>query len=122
MEPVTTTIVAALAAGAVAAAKDVAADAIKSAYDGLKSLIVKKFGDKEDVKDALENMEKKPESKGRQQTLEEEVDAAKIGEDREIVKMARELLALLEEHGEKPSESYHAELHGDGAIAQGPGH
>jgi len=44
MEPVTATIVAALVAGAVAATKDVAAQAIKDTYNGLKSLIVKKFG------------------------------------------------------------------------------
>ena len=49
MEPVTL-IVGALAAGAAAAAKDTASQAVKDAYGGLKSLILKQFTDKKDSK------------------------------------------------------------------------
>jgi len=45
MEPVTL-IIGALAAGAAAAAKDTASQAVKDAYAGLKSLIQKQFTDK----------------------------------------------------------------------------
>ena len=45
MDPVTL-IVAALATGAAAAAKDVGGDAVKSAFNGLKALIAKKFSGK----------------------------------------------------------------------------
>ena len=37
------------------------------------------------------------------------------------MQQARALLDLLTQHGLEPSVSYHAELHGSGAIAQGPG-
>ena len=43
MEPISL-ILAALAAGAAAAAKDTAGTAVKDAYEGLKALIKKKFG------------------------------------------------------------------------------
>ena len=121
MEPVTTTIVAALAAGAVAAGKDVAARAIRDAYAGLKALIVRKFGKKADVEGALEGLEKKPDSPARQAVLAEELEGARAGQDDQVMEQARALLALLKEHGQAPAVSYHAELRGCGAIAQGEG-
>jgi len=44
MEPILTSIVAALVAGATAKAKDVASQAISDAYEGLKGIIVNKLG------------------------------------------------------------------------------
>lgn len=44
MDPVTVTIVSALAAGAAAGATDAATSAIKDAYAGLKRLIVDRYG------------------------------------------------------------------------------
>ena len=116
MEPVSM-IVAAIVAGAVTATKDVAAQAVKDGYEGLKALIVRKFGEDSDVADAVNGMEKKPDSKGRQETLKEELEAAQAGQDAEVVKKAQTLLDLLKEY----EPSYYAELRGSGAIAQGEG-
>ena len=118
MEPVTATIVAALVAGAVAATKDVAAQAIRDAYSGLKSLIVRKLGDKADIEDAVEKVEAKPDSKARQAVLEEELETAKASEDAEVMKVAKALLELLEKHGQKAGVSYQATQTGSGAQAQ----
>jgi hypothetical protein len=115
VEPVSM-IVTAVAAGAVAATKDVAGQAIKDGYAGLKALVVRKFGERSDVADAVEGVEKKPDSKGRQETLKEELEAAGAGQDDELVRQAQALLDLLDKHGLAPS--YHAEVHGSGAIAQ----
>jgi hypothetical protein len=115
VEPVSM-IVAAVVAGAVAATKDVAAQVVKDGYAGLKALIVRKFGADSDVADAVEGVEKRPDSKGRQETLKEELETAQAAQDPEVVQQAQALLDLLKEHGLAPS--YHAEVHGSGAIAQ----
>jgi formylglycine-generating enzyme required for sulfatase activity/energy-coupling factor transporter ATP-binding protein EcfA2 len=111
-------IVAAVVAGAVAAAKDVTAQVVKDSYAGLKALLVGKFSGRADIGDALEGVEKKPDSKGRQQTLSEELKASGAGQDAEVMKQAKALLDLLKEHGLAGGSSYIANLNGNGVIAQ----
>jgi len=120
MDPITI-IVTAVTAGAVAASKDVAAQAVKDGYAALKALIVHKFGQKVDVADAVEGVEKKPDSQARQAVLKEELEAAGATQDTEVVQQAQVLLDLLKQHGLELGPSYHAELRGSEAIAQGPG-
>jgi hypothetical protein len=118
MDPTITTIVTAIVAGAAAASKDVAAQAIKDAYAGLKNLITRKFGDKADVESAIQGVEKKPASESRKGVLHEELEEAQVGQAKDVVEQAQTLLELLKEHGEI---TYKAELKGSGAIAQGAG-
>ena len=98
MDPITL-IVTALAAGAAAAAKDVGGDAVKSAFNGLKALIVRKLGGKADVENAVAQVEQKPESAGRKETLKEELQAAGVDKDEEVLKLVQSFLALLEKNG-----------------------
>lgn len=119
MDPITI-IVTAVAAGAAAASKDVASQVVRDAYAGLKRLVVRRFGDKADVAGAVEGVEGKPESEARKAVLQEELAQAEVAQDAEIVEQARALLELLEAHGQAPP-TYHAEVHGSGAVAQGPG-
>jgi len=120
MDPITI-IVTAVAAGAAVAAKDVAAQAVKDGYAALKTLIVRKFGEQADVAAAVEQVEKKPDSKPRQGVLKEELETAGAGQDAEVVRQAQALLDLLKGHGQALGVTYQAELRGSGAIAQGPG-
>ena len=120
MDPLTV-IISALTAGAAAAAKDVVAQAVKDGYVGLKALIVRRFGQKADVKDALKGVEKKPDSEARQAVLKEELKAAGAAQDAEVVRQAQALLELLKQHGLVSGTTYKATLVGSGAIAQGPG-
>lgn len=92
MEPISTAIFAALAAGAVTGATDVSKKVIVDGYGALKEMIKKKFGGKTELADAIENLEKKPDSSGRQRTLQEEVAAAGVDNDPEIIKQAEALL------------------------------
>ena len=120
MDPITI-IVTAIAAGAVAATKDVTAQAVKDGYAALKTLIVRKFGQKADVADAVEVVEKKPDSEARQAVLREELETAGAAQDTELVRQAQALLDLLKQHGLTAGPSYQATVIGSGAIGQGPG-
>ena len=65
--------------------------AVKDAYESLKNLLHRKFGSKSDLADALEKLEKKPDSAGRRETLQEEMAEAKVDADQEMVEAARDL-------------------------------
>ena len=97
MEPVTTTIAAAVALGAAESLKDVATQAIKDAYAGLKKLIQDRYGNNEDVTDAVDYVAKKPVAENRRQMLEEALKEAGADKDQELVQLAQQLLAALKE-------------------------
>lgn len=88
MDVITTAIIAALAA--------LSKDAIEDSYNALKSALKKKFGSQSNVVDAVEGLEKKPESEGRQATLQEEIANARVNDDTEIVRLAQDLLNKLQ--------------------------
>ena len=92
MDTITTAIVAALAA--------LSKDAIKDSYNALKSALKKKFGSESDLVDAVEKLEKKPNSEGRKGMVQEEVETAKANDDVEIVQLAQKLLAKIKEQPE----------------------
>jgi hypothetical protein len=94
-EIVTNAIVAAISAGAVAGATDTAKSAIADAYQGLKSLIKKKFGYDSDVAEAIDKVEAKPDSDPWKQILTEELKAANLTSDAELVTAAQSLLSLI---------------------------
>jgi hypothetical protein len=89
MDVITTAIIAALAA--------LSKDAIADSYNALKSALKNKFGSNSDVVDAVEGLEKKPDSKGRQATLQEEIENAKANDDAQIVQLAQDLLKKLKD-------------------------
>jgi hypothetical protein len=119
MDPLTV-ITLALVSGAALGAQSVAAQAVKDAYTGLRALIIRKTKEKKDteVAEAIEGVEKRPNSKNREGVLREEVAAAKLDQDSEVVEKARALLALLKVQA--PA-TYHAVVEGSGAVAQGDG-
>ena len=68
---------------------------ISDAYQALKDAIAHKCGTESDVIKAVQNLEKKPDSKGRIETLQEEVAAAKIDQDPDLIKASDALLSIL---------------------------
>lgn len=109
MEPISL-IFAALVAGATAATKDTAGAAVKDAYEGLKSLIKKKF-----EKDALAQaiVEAKPEDmKQSEALLKNKITEAGIDQDVEILKTATEILKKEDPQGEKEGK-YRINVQGD---------
>jgi hypothetical protein len=114
-ELIMSAIVAALSAGAATGATEAGKKAIVDAYDGLKSLIKKRFGGNSEAAVALDKLEAKPDSEGRKQTLSEELESAGAASDPELVSAAQALTALIRAlpNGEK-----HIQIaHGQG-IAQ----
>ncbi|MFM6630664.1 MAG: hypothetical protein ACKPJT_28995, partial [Microcystis panniformis] len=94
MEPISL-IVTALTAGAVAAAKDTAEKGVKDTYQGLKTLIKRKFAN-----DALAQamVEAKPEDiKKAEGLLKDKIVEAGVDKDNEITKLAQDLLDKLQE-------------------------
>lgn len=89
MDTITTAIIAALAT--------LSKDAIKDGYNALKSSLKKKIGSESELVSAVNQLEKNPDSKDRQTTLQEKVEKAKVNNDPEILQLAQNLLKKLED-------------------------
>ncbi|EAM52138.1 hypothetical protein WH8501_16285 [Crocosphaera watsonii WH 8501] len=89
MDPITTAIIAALA--------DLSKQTIKDSYNALKEACKKKFSETSDLAKAVDNLENKPDSKGRQETLKEEIEAVNAHQDPEIIQLAQALLEKIKE-------------------------
>jgi hypothetical protein len=95
MDPITTAIVAALGAIAGGAGHAVGGNVATDAYEKLKSTLERRFGNDSEVVKSVENLETRPDSPGRKQTLEEEVKASGADQDHEVRQAAQELLDRL---------------------------
>lgn len=93
MDPVTAAVVAAIAAGAVAGVKDTAAQAVKDAYAGLKSLISRKYKGVD-----VSGVERKPDSDSKKASLAEDLQDAGAAGDAELAAAAVVVLEALQQH------------------------
>lgn len=87
MDPITTAIIASLA--------KLSEPVIKDSYNALKNLIVNKVGKGHDLVKAVEDVERKPDSGGRKETLREEIATSKVDQDEEILNVANALIEKL---------------------------
>ena len=90
MDPIITTAI-------VAALANLSKDAIQDSYSTLKAALKKKFGETSDVVDAVDKLEKKPDSEARKAMVKEEIEIAKVNEDPDIIKLAQDLLDKIKE-------------------------
>jgi hypothetical protein len=95
MEPVTTAILAAIAAGAAGGATEAGKQTIVDAYHGLKALLKRTVGADSDLVEAINHLEHKPASEGRKATFREEAEAAKLDQQPAVVQAAQALLDQL---------------------------
>jgi hypothetical protein len=93
MDPVLTTILTALAAGATAKAKDLASKAVSDAYDGLKALLIRKLG----KAGAVQSLEDEPDSEPAGTTLAEALAKKGLAEDTELAALAERVKQTLAE-------------------------
>ena len=96
MDPVTL-IIAALAAGAAAGLQDTAGQAVRDAYNGLKSLLQRRLEKQPVAQIAIDKHEQSPEVW--EKPLQDELERAGLGEDEEVLKMAQQLLAIVDPAG-----------------------
>ena len=114
MDPVTA-LLTALVAGAAAGVGEAGKKLVVDGYGALKAALTAKFGAESELAGALESLEKNPESRGRKQTLDEEIAAAKAHEDPLLVDLAR---ALLEQIESQPGGAQHIQNAVGNYIAQ----
>lgn len=109
MDPITAALMAALAAGATQVGKS----AVVDSYNGVKALIKKKF-EKTDLPAAIENLEKKPDSKSRQGMVQEEVESANADKDPEIMSTVQALVdaVMNTPDGQKVISKYNLNIRG----------
>lgn len=114
MEPITTAILAALPA----LASEVVKSSVKDAYDGLKAVIRRKWGDSGPITKAITSLEEDPNSKA-QAVLEEKIVAAKAAEDVEVIRALRRLVEQLKTHGIGGDVVARIQFSMNGGIVQG---
>lgn len=95
MDPITAAVIAVLPA----LAADTVKTGIKDAYDGLREVIKRRWGDSAPISKAISAVEKHPTSEAHALILEEKVAAANAAEDREVLKALQKLLDQMKEHG-----------------------
>jgi hypothetical protein len=90
MDPITL-IIAALTAGIVAGTQDTAKEAVKDAYNGLKTLLQRKFAGKSSAEVALAEHENDPETW--EAPLKKALVQTQADQDQEIIAAAQKLMA-----------------------------
>jgi hypothetical protein len=93
MDPITTAIVAALPA----LASDLVKSSVKDAYDGLKAVIRRKWGEAGPLAKAVKDLEANPKSKGQALVVEERVAESKAAEDADVMRALAKLVNELKE-------------------------
>ena len=95
MEPITV-VISALALGAKAAMKPAVKQAVQDAYGGLKTLIVRKFGGRDEALERrLDDHQQDPETY--EKPTEKVLTGVGAADDQGVVDLATELLQLLEQ-------------------------
>jgi hypothetical protein len=87
MDPITLAVTSALGG--------LGAKVINDAYQALKAALQHKYGVESDVVEAVNTLEKKPDSQSRQDVLQEEVAAVQADQVSEILKAAESLIAAV---------------------------
>lgn len=98
MDPITTAIIAAIAAGVIKSSGSVGEKVITDAYEALKAIIKNKFGADSKVVKAVKDLEEEPNSEGYKTVLGEQVSKANANQDPEVCAVAQDLLDKLEAH------------------------
>lgn len=115
MDPITAAILAVLPA----LASGLVTSGVKDAYEGLKAVIRRKWGDSAAISKAIAAVEEKPNSKAHAAVLDEEVAAVKAGADADVAKALQQLLAEMKTHGIGGEAVARVQVNMSGGVVQG---
>ena len=115
MDPITAAILAVLPA----LASDVVKSGVKDAYEGLKAVIRRKWGDAAPISKAIAAIEEDPKSKAQAAVLEEKVGAVKALEDAEVAQALHQLVEQMKTHGIGGEAVARIQFNMSGGVVQG---
>ena len=115
MDPITAAIMAVLPA----LASDVVKVGVKDAYEGLKAVIRRKWGDSAPISKAISAIEEDPTSKAQAAVLEEKVGAVKATDDAEVVQALGQLVDQMKAHGIGGEAVARIQFNMSGGVIQG---
>jgi hypothetical protein len=115
MDPITTTILAALGV----MGSEVIKSGVKDAYDNLKAVIRRKWGETAPISKAITAIEEDPQSRAQAAVLEEKVAAVKATGDAEVAQALHELVAQLKTHGIGGESVARIQFNMSGGVVQG---
>ncbi|MGX9728785.1 MAG: hypothetical protein ACTFAK_16175 [Candidatus Electronema sp. VV] len=107
-----------LTAAIIAALGNMGVKAVGDAYEGMKTLVQRKFGADNKMTKAIEELEQEPDSEGRKTLLQEAAKKSGADKDEEIIKAAQ---ALLDAVKAQPGGGVKISVTGDGNIFSGSG-
>lgn len=106
MEPISATIVAAIAGGSAVALKDVTNKAVSDAYQGIKTLVIDRYK----RKGSIEALEEDPESSTAQNLLTEALEKTGADQDEEVIELAQQLSEALSQIPKEEAERYSIDI------------
>jgi hypothetical protein len=115
MDPITAAILAVLPA----LASNVVESGVKDAYEGLKAVIRRKWGDAAPISKAIAAIEEDPKSKAQAAVLEEKVGATKAAEDADVLQALHHLVEQLKTHGIGGEAAARIQFNMSGGVVQG---
>ena len=115
MDPITTTILAALGV----MGSEVIKSGVKDAYDNLKAVIRRKWGETAPISKAITAIEEDPQSKAQAGVLEEKVAAVKATADAEVAQALHKLVEQLKTEGTGAETVAKIQFNMSGGVVQG---
>jgi hypothetical protein len=115
MDPITTAILAVLPA----LASDLVKTGVKDAYEGLKAVIRRKWGEGAPISKAIAAIEEDPKSKAQAAVLEEKVGAVKATDDADVAAALRQLVEQMKTHAIGGEAVARIQFNMSGGVVQG---
>ena len=115
MDPITTTILAALGV----MGSELIKSGVKDAYDNLKAVIRRKWGEAAPISKAITAIEEDPQSKAQAAVLEEKVAAVKATADAEVAQALQKLVQQLKTEGIGGAAVARIQFNMSGGVVQG---